>query len=128
MITVGLSGVDMTVSTFDPGAKIVTMTDSALKHFERALAGKDSKIVRLSTETSGCTGYAYVLNMVDEAQAGDIVMQPGDGVTLAVAEDAMAMLNGTEIDYVTEGVNSTIKFNNPNVVAECGCGESFSVA
>lgn len=118
----------MTVATFDPGAKIVTMTDSALQHFERALAGKDGKLVRLSTETSGCTGYAYVLDLVDASEADDIIITLGDKVTLAVADDAMTMLSGTEIDYVTEGVNSTIKFNNPNVVAECGCGESFSVA
>ena len=118
----------MTVATFDPSEQAVTMTDSALRHFERALAGSEHKLVRLSTETSGCTGYAYVLDLVDAALPGDHVMQPSEAVSLAVAEDAMALIQGTEIDYVTEGVNSVIKFNNPNVVAECGCGESFSVA
>ena len=118
----------MTVASFDPAAQTVTMTDTALQHFRRALAGKESQLVRLSTETSGCTGYAYVLDLVDAAEAGDIVLEPGEQVTLAVAVDAMSLLKGTEIDLVTEGVNSVIKFNNPNVVAECGCGESFSVA
>lgn len=118
----------MTVSTFDPGAQVVTMTDAAIRHFERALEGKAGMLVRLDTETSGCTGYAYVLDLVDGAQAGDIVFHPEKTVTLAVGAEAMALLRGTEIDYVTEGVNSVIKFNNPNVVAQCGCGESFSVA
>ena len=69
-----------------------------------------------------------MLDLVDQSQDGDIVLQPGEAVTLAVAPDAMAILRGTEIDYVNEGVNSVVKFNNPNVVAECGCGESFSVS
>jgi iron-sulfur cluster assembly protein len=68
------------------------------------------------------------LDLVDAAEAEDVVVQPGNDISLAVAADAMALLRGTEIDYVKEGVNSVIKFNNPNVVAECGCGESFSVA
>jgi iron-sulfur cluster assembly accessory protein len=117
----------MTVATFDPTAAAVTMTEKALHHFERALDDSAGKLVRLSTETSGCTGHAYVLNLVDSAEAGDVVLHPGERVTLAVAAEAMALLKGTEIDLVTEGVNSVIKFNNPNVVAECGCGESFSV-
>ena len=56
------------------------------------------------------------------------MLQPSDTIRLAVGADALNVLRGTEIDFVTEGVNSVIKFNNPNVVAECGCGESFSVS
>ena len=118
----------MTVDSFDPNTEAVTMTESALKHFGRALTASPDKLVRLSTKVSGCTGYAYVLDLVDEAQPNDAILKPNDTVTLAVAADALKILKGTEIDYVTEGVNSVLKFNNPNVVAECGCGESFSVA
>lgn len=118
----------MTVSTFDPGAQSVTMTEAALRHFERALDGKPGKLVRLSTKESGCTGYAYVLDLVDEAEQGDVLLHPGKELVLAVDSEAITLLKGTEIDLVTEGVNTVVKFNNPNVVAECGCGESFSVA
>lgn len=118
----------MSVATFDPAAQSVTMTAAAIAHFARALEGKEGQLVRLSTEASGCTGYAYVLDLVASAEAGDIVLEAGDGVSLAVDVEAMSLLRGTEIDLVKEGVNSVIKFNNPNVVAECGCGESFSVA
>ena len=117
----------MSVSTFDPNGPAVTMTDAAIKHFEAALQGKSGKLVRLSTKESGCTGYAYVLDLVDGAEGDDVVLQAGENVTLAVASDAVDVLRGTEIDMVTEGINRVIKFNNPNVVAECGCGESFSV-
>jgi len=118
----------MTVGTFDPAAQAVTMTDAALRHFEKALQGNTGKIVRLSTRESGCTGYAYVLDLVDGSVEDDVVLHPGALVTLAVAPDALKILRGTEIDYVAEGVNNVVKFNNPNVVAECGCGESFSVS
>ena len=118
----------MTVSTFNPQAQVVTLTPAAISHFERTLQGKGDQLVRLCTQTSGCTGYAYVLNLVEQAEPGDIVLYADQSVTLAVAADAMSLLQGTEIDYVSEGVNSVIKFNNPNVIAECGCGESFSVA
>lgn len=118
----------MTVSSFDPNAQAVTMTAAAAKHFSQKLALASDKIIRLSTKTSGCTGYAYVLDLVDAPQASDEILQPADSITLAVASDAIKLLRGTEIDLVTEGVNQVVKFNNPNVVAECGCGESFSVS
>lgn len=117
----------MSVSTFDPAAPAVTMTEAALHHFEAALAANAGKILRLSTKTSGCTGYAYVLDLVETPQPDDTVLQPGGEVTLAVDRETLALVRGTEIDFIREGVNSVIKFNNPNVVAECGCGESFSV-
>ena len=119
----------MTVATHDPKTDAVTLTPAAKAHFEKKLFAEGrQKILRLSTETSGCTGYAYVLDMVDSAQAGDVILTPSDKVTLAIDKNALVMLNGTEIDYVAEGINRVVKFKNPNVVAQCGCGESFSVA
>lgn len=119
----------MTVATHDPNVDAVTLTPTAVEHFEKLLfAGDKSKILRLSTETSGCTGYAYVLDMVDSAEGQDVILSPSKKITLAIDPKAITILNGTEIDYVTEGVNRVVKFNNPNVVAECGCGESFSVS
>lgn len=122
----------MSVATFDPSAPAVTMTAAAITHFEKKLAAaqKDgaNKLIRLSTETSGCTGYAYVLDLADAPLEGDEVLTPSAGITLAVAPEAVNILRGTEIDLAIEGINRVVKFNNPNVVAECGCGESFSVS
>jgi len=121
----------MTVATFDPSAPAVTMTEAAIKHFEQKLKAAEKggvrKLIRLSTETSGCTGYAYVLDLADGANEGDDVLTLSSKITLAVDPQAVAILRGTEIDLAIEGINRVVKFNNPNVVAECGCGESFSV-
>ncbi|QGX62520.1 HesB/IscA family protein [Alteromonas mediterranea] len=117
----------MSVETFVPSTKLITLTDSAVKHFESKLKNKPGQLIRLSTKVSGCTGYAYVLDFADSAQADDEIIEISPLVNVAVAADATDLLRNTEIDYVMEGVNGIIKYNNPNVVDECGCGESFNV-
>ncbi|RDL43397.1 iron-sulfur cluster assembly accessory protein [Marinomonas piezotolerans] len=115
----------MATETFDPNQS-VSLTDTARKFFASKLAKQDGGVVRLSTKESGCTGYAYVLDIVDAPEQGDSLLD-FDGVSIAINKESLRLLQGTEIDLVREGVNQVVKFNNPNVVAECGCGESFSV-
>ncbi len=121
----------MTVSTFDPTAQPVTVTDKALRFFHRNAEQQgqsDEQLIRLSVKTSGCSGYAYVLDFVEQAEDKDELIELDATLTLALDPKAVTVLRGTEIDLVTEGLNQTIKFNNPNVVGECGCGESFSIS
>lgn len=117
----------MSVNTFDPTAALVKVTDSAKAHFAKMLGGDQDKLIRLSTKVSGCSGYAYVLNAVSEKQQNDLEVQLEDGLTMLIAADAAPLVQDTEIDYVKVGINGEIRFNNPNVVSECGCGESFNV-
>ncbi|WP_100656005.1 HesB/IscA family protein [Alteromonas flava] len=117
----------MSVETFVPSKQVISLTDSAIRHFEGKLKQQPNQIIRLSTKASGCTGYAYVLDFADTAKEGDEVILVSDRLTVAVAADAVDIVRNTEIDYVKEGINGVIKYNNPNVVDECGCGESFNV-
>ncbi len=117
----------MTVSTFDPNASGVSVTKTAQEHFKKMLGTSTDKMVRLTTKASGCTGYAYVLDTVENAEPNDEVIELEDKLTFLVADEAKALVKMTEIDFVYEGVNGVIKFNNPNVTNECGCGESFNV-
>lgn len=117
----------MAVSTFDPKSALVTVTDAAKLHFKKMLASASDKRIRLSTKVSGCSGYAYVLEAVEEAKENDLSVDLGDGLSILVADDAIGLVRDTEIDYVQVGINGEIRFNNPNVVSECGCGESFNV-
>jgi iron-sulfur cluster assembly accessory protein len=117
----------MSVETFVPQSAVVSMTDSAVRYFESRLNEQPSKLIRLSTKVSGCTGYSYVLDFADQAAEDDIVLDVSGSLKLAVDGKALDVLRNTEIDYVKEGINGIVKFNNPNVVDECGCGESFSV-
>lgn len=117
----------MSIETYDPNKVNITVTDKALAHFAKKLDSQQGKIIRLSIKKSGCTGYAYVLDYVDQPESADQLLTLNDSVKLAVSDKAADIAQGTEIDYVLEGVNRVIKFNNPNVIAECGCGESFTV-
>lgn len=124
----------MSVETFIPGTEpsgtdvpALSVTDAAQEHFRKQLAEKPDAAIRLSVKESGCTGYKYVIDIVEQKTADDIAIVLDNGVNLYVAPDAMAMIRGTTIDYTREGLNRTLKFINPNVSDECGCGESFSV-
>ena len=117
----------MSLESFDPKQVDIKVTTKAIKHFAQKLAGNPEQLIRLSIKKSGCTGYAYVLDYVTTPEEGDKLLDLELNVQLAVSTKAAQIARGTEIDYVLEGVNRVIKFNNPNVIAECGCGESFTV-
>lgn len=121
----------MTVNSFDPQALNeglqVTMTDAAVRHFHRQLKADGKTSVRLFLQESGCSGYMYRIELVDDPQSGDVPVAVRDDLILYIAESAKAIIQGTEIDFKKDGLNEMVKFNNPNVTAECGCGESFVV-
>ena len=125
----------MTIETFDPTAAAnpsaapqVSMTEAAIQHVRKQLAKNSSMAgIRLGVKKSGCSGFKYDIEFVEAAQDGDIAIQAADDVTLFISAEAAPMVKGTEIDFSKEGLNSTIKFNNPNAKDLCGCGESFSV-
>ncbi|MGM0906266.1 MAG: HesB/IscA family protein [Pseudomonadota bacterium] len=117
----------MSVETFVPSSSLISMTESAVRYFESRLKDEPGKFIRLSTKQSGCTGYAYVLSSADALEDGDEVVEINDNLKVAIASNALELVRNTEIDYVKEGINGVVKFNNPNVVNECGCGESFNV-
>ena len=105
----------------------ITMTATAAEHVTKHLAQRGKGIgVRVGVRTSGCSGLAYVLEFVDKADEGDQIFED-HGVKIVVDEKSLAYLDGTELDFVTEGLNEGFKFTNPNVSSQCGCGESFNI-
>jgi iron-sulfur cluster assembly protein len=77
-------------------------------------------------KTTGCSGMAYVLEFVDVLNDEDEIFEQ-DSVKLIIDPKSLVYLDGTELDFVKEGLNEGFQFNNPNVKGECGCGESFNV-
>jgi iron-sulfur cluster assembly protein len=105
----------------------ITMTDAAAERVRGFLDQRGKGIgLRLGVRTSGCSGMAYVLEFVDDAEDSDIVFED-HGVKVIVDRKSLVYLDGTELDFAREGLNEGFKFNNPNVKDECGCGESFTV-
>ena len=118
----------MSTESFDPKATVLTMTPAAVAHVRRQLEINGRNALRLSVVESGCSGYMYELDYTDAIDADDLVCRVAPGVSICVAPGVIGLVAGTEIDYVREGINATLKFRNPNADTECGCGESFSVA
>ncbi len=105
----------------------ITLTDSAVDRVREYLDRRGSGLgIRLGVRKTGCSGYAYVVDYADEVANEDIVFEV-DGVKVVVAPASLGFLDGTEVDFVREGLNQSFRFRNPNVKDECGCGESFSV-
>ena len=105
----------------------VTVTPKAAKQIQKALTQRGSGLgLRVAVKTSGCSGYAYALEFADAPAADDLVFD-SEGVQLLVAAQSLPLVDGTQLDWVREGLNEGFKFNNPNASAACGCGESFAL-
>lgn len=105
----------------------ISLTPAAARHIEKSLARRGKGIgIRLGVQTSGCSGMAYKLEFVDVANDDDQVFE-SHGVRVLIDGKSLVYLDGTELDFVREGLNEGFKFNNPNAKNQCGCGESFSV-
>ncbi|NQW65792.1 MAG: iron-sulfur cluster assembly protein IscA [Burkholderiales bacterium] len=105
----------------------VSMTEAAARHVNKYLAQRGKGVgVRLGVKTTGCSGLAYKLEYVDDLGNEDIVFE-AQGLKILIDPKSLAYLDGTELDFVREGLNEGFKFNNPNERDRCGCGESFRV-
>lgn len=105
----------------------LTVTPEAITHLKQALSrNTDATAVRLGVKTSGCSGYAYVVDYAQAPTDQDLQVE-FDGLPVVVDPISEPLLAGTVVDLKVEGVNRTLRFENPNVVSECGCGESFAV-
>ncbi len=105
----------------------IACTESAARHILKTLSKRGKGLgLRVGVKTSGCSGMAYALEFADEAAPEDLIFE-SFGVKLVIDPKSLAYLDGTELDFVREGLNEGFKFNNPNVKGTCGCGESFSV-
>ena len=105
----------------------VTLTEAAARHINRYLGRRGKGVgVRLGVKTTGCSGLAYKIEFADEIAPEDIIFEE-QGVKILVDPKSLPYIDGTELDFVREGLNEGFKFNNPNERDRCGCGESFRI-
>lgn len=94
----------------------------------RQFLDKDGGVgLRLGVRKTGCSGWAYTVELADAIESNDVVFEQA-GVKVVVADENLAFLDGSTIDFVAEGLGSTFRFQNPNATDECGCGESFTIS
>lgn len=104
----------------------VTLTESAARHVKAQLEREQALGLRLGVRRAGCSGWSYRLDYAREIGPEDAVFE-SHGVKVVVDRESLTYVDGTELDFVREGLGSHFKFRNPNVKESCGCGESFSV-
>ena len=105
----------------------VQISENAATQITRQLQKRGAGIgLRLGVKKSGCTGFAYVVDYADEVGVDDTVFEQ-HGVKVVVSQDSRPYLDGITVDYRREGISEAFKFDNPNIKAMCGCGESFAV-
>jgi iron-sulfur cluster assembly accessory protein len=105
----------------------VTASDSALKRVASIIAKDDDHTaLRISVEGGGCSGFSYKFDLVNEINDDDTVLE-GHGAKILVDEMSLIYMGGSEIDFVDDLMGQAFKVNNPNAVASCGCGTSFSL-
>jgi len=105
----------------------ISLTQSAATRVRSFLDKRGRGVgLRIGVRKSGCSGYAYTIDYADAIDADDVVFDR-DGVKVIVDPESLGLIDGTEVDFVKDGLNEAFKFRNPNVKGECGCGESFTV-
>ncbi|MDR4516002.1 MAG: iron-sulfur cluster assembly accessory protein [Nitrosomonas sp.] len=105
----------------------ITLTERAARQIRQQIVKRGSGIaLRIGIKKSGCSGFSYAYDLADEIKKDDRLFLSQD-TQVVVNENDLPFVNGSEIDYVHEGLSSFYKLNNPNIDHACGCGESFSL-
>ncbi|HKI74589.1 MAG TPA: iron-sulfur cluster assembly accessory protein [Pseudomonadales bacterium] len=116
----------MSVETFNL-TDTINVTPAAAKHFSEQLGRSGGKAVRITLKESGCSGFMYAIEEVPDVVDGDIAKSLENGVLVCFRPADAVALRGSQIDYTKEGLNQTLKIDNPNVTDACGCGASFNI-
>lgn len=107
----------------------LNITDSAKMHLKKTLT--DNSAIMLGVKPSGCSGYSYVMENVESNistyKNKKLKSYLFNEIPFLIANEDLNYLNDLTINYVKEGINNKIVYENPQAVALCGCGTSFSI-
>ena len=104
----------------------ISLAPAALDRIQSYLAADSAAIgLRFGVRRTGCSGWSYVVDLARDVREGDSVSEQA-GVRVYVDADSLPLVDGTEIDFLKQGLSEQFVFRNPNVKGECGCGESFT--
>lgn len=105
----------------------VTLSDAAAKRIAAVVAAEhDKRALRVSVEGGGCSGFSYKFDLEGAPESDDLVITK-DGATVVIDPISLVYMSGSEIDFVDNLLGQSFQIKNPNAVASCGCGTSFSI-
>lgn len=114
------------VSVSSPG---VALTERAARRIGRILARQpQGTVLRIAVAGGGCSGFQYEYKLVQDKPAEDDLVLASDDATVLIDSLSLEFMGGAEIDYADDLIGQSFQIKNPNAVAGCGCGTSFSVA
>ncbi len=105
----------------------VQLTDRAAKRISEIVANEDKpKMLRVSVNAGGCTGFQYAFDLVTERGESDFVIEKS-GATVLIDEVSLPLMAGSQIDFVDDLIGAAFQVKNPNATETCGCGTSFTI-
>jgi iron-sulfur cluster insertion protein len=104
----------------------VSISASAARRLKVILKGEEGAALRISVKGGGCSGFQYAFD-VERARAEDDFVATRDGATVLVDPVSLELIKGSELDFVDDLMGQAFRVKNPNAVASCGCGVSFTV-
>ena len=105
----------------------ITLTAAAAGQVRKQLGKRGHGVgLRVGVKNVGCSGFAYTFEIADELRDGECMFEE-HGANLVIDAGSLAFIDGARLDFVTEGLKQSFKFDNPNVDSSCGCGESFNL-
>ena len=104
----------------------ITLTNTAADRVKSFLLQDGGIGLRLGVRKMGCSGWAYTVDIAEKIEDSDVVFEES-GIKVVVSSDSLGFLNGSEVDFVSQGLSKEFRFKNPNASEECGCGESFTI-
>jgi iron-sulfur cluster assembly accessory protein len=117
----------MHASTNPPAdAETVSISESAARRLNKILKAEDALALRISVKGGGCSGFQYAFD-IENAKAEDDIVIARDGATIVVDPVSLEYMKGSVVDFVDDLMGQAFKVRNPNAVATCGCGVSFTV-
>lgn len=103
-------------------------SEAALDHLRGRLKDSGALALQLGLVESGCSGYMYEMDYINDAAVVSQHVRVSQEVPIFVSRAQLPLVLGTRVDYVTEGLNAMLRFENPKASGSCGCGESFSIS
>ena len=113
-------------ATPSPDAETVSISESAARRLNKILKAEDATALRISVKVGGCSGFQYAFD-IENAKADDDIVICRDGATIVVDPVSLEYMKGSIVDFVDDLMGQAFKVRNPNAVATCGCGVSFTV-
>lgn len=106
----------------------LVVTESAKNHFIKKITTQANMIgIRFSVKKTGCSGLSYVVEYIDSKKEGDMIQPLTEQYNLYIDPMSYPFIKGVRVDYVKDGLQAKLVFDNPNQTGQCGCGESFTI-